>query len=605
MKLSIRGKLFVLTLGFIAIVDLLVGIYLENELREGMERATRSELVRHAQAARELLASPGEVSVQGADAIADRASVATEARITVITEDGEVIGDSEIDTASLRTVENHANRPEFTEALASGHGVASRTSDTVGWRMLYAAVPLQRDDGRYVVRAAVPLQRIEEAVARMRMAVAVAGLLSLVVASVLLVLISKLVSNTLRTVISAAQAAVSGDQLPARDDDAVVGSIHRLTADLESTMQALAAERNRFQAVLETMDQAVLALDANGRISTVNRAARSLLGLRSNVEGLKLVEAVRIPALKQLVEQAQVGEAHAAEFEIPGGRRVEARATAQADGGVVVAVLDVTEIRRLERVRRDFVANVSHELRTPISVIRANTETLLAGALEDTERGRTFIDAVNRHAERLGRLVSDLLDISRIEAGRYPLNFQRVAVADAVDNVLDMLEVEASSKNIELSAEIDPALELVADKKALDQVLVNLVTNAIKYTPAGGHVEVDARVVDGRVRVEVLDDGPGIDPAHRQRIFERFYRVDPGRSRDMGGTGLGLSIVKHLLEAMEGEVGVDPRSPKGSRFWFTLAAPHQAARATGEDHPPAGRGSGRPGAGSERTAGAG
>lgn len=605
MKLSIRGKLFVLTLGFIAIVDLLVGIYLENELREGMESATRSELIRHARAARELLASPDDVSVHSADAIADRASLATEARITVITDDGEVIGDSEIDTPALVAVENHASRPEVQEALSSGHGVASRTSDTVGWRMLYAAVPLQRDEGRYVVRAAVPLQRIEEAVARMRTAVAVAGLLSLVVAAVLLVLISKLVSNTLRTVITAAQAAVSGNQPPPRDEDAVVGSIHRLTADLESTMQALAAERNRFQAVLETMDQAVLALDANGRISTVNRAARSLLGLRSNVEGLKLVEAVRIPALKQLIEDAQAGEARAAEFEIPGGRRVEARATAQADGGVVVAVLDVTEIRRLERVRRDFVANVSHELRTPISVIRANTETLLAGALEDKERGRTFIDAVNRHAERLGRLVSDLLDISRIEAGRYPLNLQRVRVADAVDNVLDMLEVEASSKNIELSAEIDPDVELVADKKALDQVLVNLVTNAIKYTPAGGHVEVDARVVDGRVRVEVLDDGPGIDPAHRQRIFERFYRVDPGRSRDMGGTGLGLSIVKHLLEAMEGEVGVDPRSPKGSRFWFTLVAPGDAAQVAGEDHPPTAQGSGRSGTGSEHAAGAG
>jgi two-component system phosphate regulon sensor histidine kinase PhoR len=273
------------------------------------------------------------------------------------------------------------------------------------------------------------------------------------------------------------------------------------------------------------------------------------------------------------VGTAERGGSTSAEFDLSGGpaRRVQARATVQSDGGTVIVVHDVTEVRRLERVRRDFVANVSHELRTPISVIRANTETLLEGALDDPARARQFVDALFRHADRLGRLVSDLLDISRIEAGRYRLDLGSASVSEAAERVLDTLQTEADQKRVELTVDVSPDIRITADAKALEHVLMNLVGNAIKYTPEGGHVDVKAEPKGDDVRVEVLDDGPGIDPAHRERIFERFYRVDPGRSRDMGGTGLGLSIAKHLVEAMEGEVGVDPRSPHGSVFWFRLA----------------------------------
>jgi two-component system phosphate regulon sensor histidine kinase PhoR len=204
-------------------------------------------------------------------------------------------------------------------------------------------------------------------------------------------------------------------------------------------------------------------------------------------------------------------------------------------------------------------------------VIRANTETLLAGAIDDPVRGRQFTQALLRHAERLGRLVSDLLDISRIEAGQYRLELRPVTMAQAVVRVFESVEVEAAEKNIDVGVDIEPDLELVADEKALDQILINLVGNAVKYTPSGGHVEVAAFRVGERVRIEVRDDGPGIDPRHRNRVFERFYRVDPGRSRDMGGTGLGLSIVKHLVDAMHGQLGLEARSPHGSVFWFSLA----------------------------------
>ena len=210
-------------------------------------------------------------------------------------------------------------------------------------------------------------------------------------------------------------------------------------------------------------------------------------------------------------------------------------------------------------------------------MIRANAETLLDGALEDPKAARMFVDATHRHADRLGSIVSDLLDISRIEAGRYVLNPAELDVGEVVDQVLDLVELKAAEKGIELVVSIDHALEIHADRKAMEHILINLVSNAFKYEPENGTIEVTAHAPSpDTVRIEILDNGPGIDPAHRERIFERFFRVDAGRSRDMGGTGLGLSIVKNLVEAQGGEVGVDPRSPKGSVFWFTLPAGRSA-----------------------------
>ena len=258
---------------------------------------------------------------------------------------------------------------------------------------------------------------------------------------------------------------------------------------------------------------------------------------------------------------------------------------------MVIVMHDVTELRRLETVRKDFIANVSHELRTPVAVIQANAETLVAGALRDPERARSFLDAISRHAERLGRLVSDLLDISRIEAGKYPLVIEPVDLRVLVDGTIAALGLQAGEKGIALVSRLPGELWVAGDDKALEQVLFNLVSNAIKYTPSGGHVEVDAVVIERegdeamRLRVEVRDDGPGIDPRHHRRVFERFYRVDPGRARDMGGTGLGLAIVKHLVEAMGGQVGVDARRPHGSIFWFTVPTAAGALGGPDEDEP--------------------
>lgn len=576
-----RSKLTLVTLGLVAVVDLLVGVYLERELRASLVADMWAELERHARSAEEMLVLSGATEPGLADEVADRAGLSTSARVSIVDRSGRVVGDSEFAVSELASLGSHADRPEIEAAFAGRVGQSMRLSSSVGEAMLYVAVARGGGAEPWAVRAALPLGRMQATVGRMRRAIALAGVISLVIAALLASLVSKLVSTTLRSIVTTAQA-VAGPR-SRTGEEGVRQSLSQMAAELEKALSLLAAERNRFEAVLQTMDQAVISLDERQRVRTVNPAARKLLNLRHDVEGQTLLEAVRIPALKELVEAAEIGSSTSREFEIPGvGRQVEARATMQGNGGLVVVIIDVTEIRRLERIRRDFVANVSHELRTPISVIRANTETLLSGGLDEPERARQFVEAVLRHAERLGRLVSDLLDISRIEAGRFPLKPTHLNVADTVDHILDSVEVEATAKDVDLEVDIDEDLTISADRKALEQILINLVSNAVKYTGEHGHVTVTAQPGDEHLRFEVIDDGAGIDPVHRERIFERFYRVDPGRSRDMGGTGLGLSIVKHLVDAMGGQVGIDSRSPHGSIFWFTV--PREPVARPASDH---------------------
>jgi two-component system phosphate regulon sensor histidine kinase PhoR len=271
--------------------------------------------------------------------------------------------------------------------------------------------------------------------------------------------------------------------------------------------------------------------------------------------------------------QPKLGQAISSEFDLDclPARTVLSRMTPlAASGGAVIVAHDVTDIRRLERVRRDFVANVSHELRTPVSVIRANAETLLDGALDDRSLSEEFVSAVLRNSERLSNLIGDLLDLSQIEAGHYEMNLVRISVSGAIRRTIDSVGHAANKKNMTISQAGTLDVQVLADMQALDQVLSNLVENAVKYTPVGGTVVIRSVAFEGAIRIEIEDDGVGVAPEHRDRLFERFYRVDPGRSRQMGGTGLGLAIVKHLVGAMGGLVGMRPSPEQGSIFWVEL-----------------------------------
>jgi len=318
----------------------------------------------------------------------------------------------------------------------------------------------------------------------------------------------------------------------------------------------------------------VIAIDGDRKIEMLNAAARRMFGVQSSLVGESLIEFVRVPALHELLDR---DEDAAAEIQLPSGARALVRiARTFGRTGCLLLVEDVTNVRRLETVRRDFVANVSHELRTPVAVIRANAETLLAGAKDDPQMAQRLIEGLHRNAERLARILADLLDLSRLDAGQYRLDLQEVRVRGVAEQSLTAVDPQAQRRGVAIVVEIPDWLAVKADAKALDQILVNLIDNGVKYTQPDGHVWVEARAIGDAVRIEVRDDGPGIADKHRRRVFERFYRADPSRSREAGGTGLGLSIVKHLVESMGGEVGVEPNTPRGSIFWLRLPSAAKA-----------------------------
>jgi two-component system phosphate regulon sensor histidine kinase PhoR len=576
---GVRGKLFLVYGGVIVGAIAASGAYLEAELRARDEARLEAELHAHAWAARELVALVGADTIAAADDVADRLGAATSARVTVIGPDGAVLGDSDVAAADIPAVENHRERPEVRDALAHQRGVSQRHSATIDADMLYVAIPCPVGGGTGVVRVALPLAAVDAAVHRLRLMLLVAGLVGVAIAFATSALASHLLSRTLRDLVDGARAmarTAGGSRVPVSSADelgGLAGSLNKMADELERTVATLALERRRFEAVLDGMSEAVLALDADQRIEVVNPAAVALLQLPALPVGHRLLEAIRVPELQEVALGARSGERASVEFNLRGSsRRVLATATPQQGGaGSVIVLHDMTEVRRLETVRRDFVANVSHELRTPVSVVRANAETLLAGGIDDAGAARPLLEALVRQSERLSRIIADLLDLSRLDAGQYELAAEPVPVAAAARHALELVQPTAAAKSIALAVDIADDLSVLADRKALDQVLVNLVDNAVKYTPDRGHVAIRARAAAaGRVRIEVADDGPGIAPHQRERVFERFYRVDAGRSRALGGTGLGLSIVRNLVEAMEGRVGVEAAAPHGSVFWLEL-----------------------------------
>lgn len=583
MSLGVRGRLFVVSVALILVVGLTSGAYLENQLRRLLMTRIETELHRHALTARELFRSLNDWSTPSTtDPLADRLGQAASARVTVIAQDGTVLGDSALTIEQVRQLDNHGTRPEVVAALANGRGVARRFSATLRTDMLYVAVPLARGDALAVVRAATPLDEIEPVVNQLRVLLGVAGLLGLAIAVFMSGLASHFLSRTLRSLVQHASAMAAGarqQRIAVATTDEIgglAGSLNRMAEDLEQAVTTLATERDRFAAVLEGLADAILALDAEQRIILVNRAALTLLDLTEPPLGRTLLETIRVPLLPDLVAQAQDGTPSTTEFDLPTAttRRVLASVTSQQlTGGSVIVLHDVTELRRLETIRRDFVTNVSHELRTPVSVIRANAETLLLSAADNAPDTREFLEALLRQADRLARIVADLLELAQIEADQYPLHLEPVLIAPAVQRALEVVDQERKAKGLSLELAVAPDLSAQADADALDQIILNLLDNAVKYMLAGGHLSIRGRAQPGHVRIEVADDGPGLAPHHRDRIFERFYRVDTGRSREQGGTGLGLAIVKHLVLAMHGEVGVEAATPRGSIFWVTLPLP--------------------------------
>lgn len=572
--MGIRGKLFAASLALIALVGLAGALYLERELTRLQEEEFERSLVRRARTAREAAYGLTNAIPSIIDPLADRLGQATDSRITFINQAGNVVGDSALSLGEIAREDNLLDAPEVRAAASGEPMVTRRYSPALGKDLLFATVPWYEVHG--VVRLSTPLDTFEDLLSRQRVLVGLASGLGLFLAVLVSALAAHVAGRVVSTLAADARAVATGDtaRLPVLSEDELgqlASSLNKLADERSATISALVKERDRLNTILHGVSEGLLAIDADNRVDLANEAAKNLLGLRSDPVGRKLVETIRIPALVNLSEQGGTAQ-RTAEFAVEDPPRYLLATTTplRATGGVVVVLHDMTGIRNIENIRRDLVANVSHELRTPVSIIRANAETLLDGAMQEPEQARTFVQAILRHSERLSNLLSDLLDLAKIEGGAYPLCLENLNVRGAVQRAVDTLSRTAKNKGLTLKVSIPGEMFALADIQALDQVLVNLLDNAIKYSFDSGVIEIKASATDDEVRIIVSDDGPGIAERHRIRIFERFYRIDNGRSRALGGTGLGLSIVKHLAMLMHGTVGVEPVEPHGSAFWITL-----------------------------------
>lgn len=593
---GIRARFLLLTVGILLTSAAVFDIYLVSSFGAELSARVVSDLEVRTLLAREQAIAVADLGA-GAPAIAETVARIAGARVTIIDPGGVVRGDSDVSAGWLGSVENHAERPEVLAARERGVGHSERWSETVHNRMLYVAAQVPRAEGSWVVRLAYAPVAIDLTIAELRRRLIYGTVLALALATALALASGGVFTQSLQHLTEAAQAMRSDlsrrTRLRGSDSISKLGmALDELAAALQRSISDLSQQRDQFEAMLDAMHEGVLVTGPDGAITVANRALREML-LVGDVIGRQPIEAVRNAGLHELLMQAtRTRRSVSREFELSGIRRrrvlVQVSPLAgEGRRGLVAVFFDVTELRRLETMRRDFVANVSHELRTPIASIRATSETLRGGALDDPEMASEFVDIIDRNAQRLHRLVEDLLDLSRIEAKELDLKIATLDARAEAEAVVHLLRPGAEQKKARLSVDAPEGVEVRADARALEQILTNLIDNAIKYSPAGARVTVAVRPRSERVIFEVTDDGPGIDAVHLPRLFERFYRVDTGRSRALGGTGLGLAIVKHLAEALGGHVSVESALGKGSVFRVDLPGPASVSAPPSEPPSPA------------------
>ena len=589
----IAFKLTLTLVGFVGVSMVAAGFFLNHALEEFAVESLEQRLASVAgvveDEARGLLRSGAAPAA--AQAFALRMARPTGARVTLIAADGRVVGESDRRADDLARLDNHRDRPEVRTALEGRLGRDLRRSATVDAPLLYVAWPV-RDAGRVigVLRLALPLSAVTASYASLHQVLLLGGGVALLVALGIGIFVAGRVTRPVVDMQSIARQMSEGNFLvraPSRSTDEIgtLGrSLNVLAARLREKVQDLEQERAKVTAILDGMVEGVVAVDGHEHVLVMNERARAIFGLGAmRGERKPFLEVIRNVELHELFRDSRAGSPglvlrREVRLAAPAGRVLEVQALPLALGGdewgLVMVLHDVTELRRLEDVRTEFVANVSHELRTPLTAIHGYLETLLEGALEEPEHARKFLEIVFRHTERLGRLISDLAELSNIELGRITLALAPTPLGEVVDSVVAIIGPRAARGGVRLASAVPPGLVAVtADHDRLVQILINLVDNAVKYTPHGGDVRIGASLIAGdRVEVTVTDTGIGIPRSDLPRITERFYRVDKARSRELGGTGLGLAIVRHLVLAHGGELAIESEVEQGTTVRFTLPA---------------------------------
>jgi two-component system phosphate regulon sensor histidine kinase PhoR len=544
-----------------------------DDLQEHLLVGTRTV----AEAARPLLA--GEIEAAASEDLASRWAELLEARVTIIGPGGEVLGESDVDPASM---ENHLRRPEIQEAQVTGVGTAIRFSETLEQEMMYTALPVTTaGETLGYVRVALPLNSVESSINQLRGAIITGTLLSALFTIGLAIVIAERIARPVRRLTGVARRMAEGDldvRLLTNSQDEI-GTLTRafnyMGEQLRDKVSTLAEERGRLATVLELMADGVLITDGRGRVELINPAAARLLDTtEEDALGRSFAQVVHHHQLIELEQRCrETGEEQSETVEIaPRNLFLQVVITPlPGQQGHLVIIQNLTAIRHLQTVRRDFISNISHELRTPLASLKAVIETLRDGALDDPPAAQRFLDRGDREVDALTQMVQELLELSRIESGKVPLRLSPTKVADIIMPPVERLRPQAERNQLTLTLDIPDDLPLIlVDSQRVQQVVSNLLHNAIKFTPAGGEVVIRATTGPRRetVTVSVADTGVGIPDSDLPRIFERFYKAD--RARSSGGTGLGLAIARHLVQAHAGQIEARSREGQGSVFSFTL-----------------------------------
>jgi two-component system, OmpR family, phosphate regulon sensor histidine kinase PhoR len=585
-RATFQLKFFLAALAAAVIALAVAGARFATTMRAEVNARIESTLVAEARLAADLLsAGPPITTVPQLDDEADRIGRLIGARVTFIAGDGRVVGDSAEPLDALATMENHASRPEVVDARTHGIGQARRYSATLKIDMLYVAVPVTHPSIAFV-RVALPLTDVRQQLQTVLTSTVTALGLALVGASLLAWYLSARIGRRVRRIAEVAQRYRSGDLTPPRlgygDDE--LGTVARtLDASVQEVGRQLseqARDRARMEAVLAGMVEGVIVVDGQGRLQLANAAARQMLTIAEPLIGRPYQETIRLPAIAELVAATLGGGSQEPlQFSPPRDdtRTIIARAARSAGDpashAAVIVMHDITDLRRADQIRRDFVANVSHELRTPLTAIRGYIEALSDDDANADER-QQFLEIIARHTTRMERLVKDLLRLARLDAGQETLALAACDTRALAEAVITDVAPSAEARHQQIEVTVGAGAERVrADPAKLHDALRNLVANAVTYAPERSRIAIETSRYDKRISISVSDEGPGIPDEDLARVFERFYRVDKSRARDPGGTGLGLAIVKHLVELHGGTVRVENRPEGGAKFTMTLPAP--------------------------------
>ena len=583
--MGIRARVFLIVFFSLAVSIRIAYVIAERDITSTFEEQTIYQLEKQAQL---LLVNIDDVSkysdIKAADSLADKLGNASDSRVTLILNNGVVVGDSDVELQSIVNLDNHANRDEIKEALAFGKGWSSRYSDTIGRQLLYFAITDNNEIEPNIIRISVPYTYLDQVFASLNLSIFLIGIVAFVVCFIASTLIFNYTYKNLSELENAVSSLAKGpiknkdkEILPLEGLDefsSVARSITQVSEALKNQVRLIAKQRNQFGSVLDDLGEGVIVFNDLAEITYHNDQALRILNLKTDINN-KTLEELNIKAIGNLYDIASKKKKSNKEFEIDlgnGSTRWVLASMNQSNTAkqYILVVHDITQLRKLDSMRRDFISNVSHELRTPVSVIMANSETLLSGALDNKADAENFSKAILHNAERLSEMVSDLIDLSRIEYGELKLEFEKVNINQSILRALDAIKGLAAKKEISLNFDEYEDEFIRVDINAIDRILINLLDNAIKYSPNKSSVRITIEDKNSHIEVNVIDSGKGIDDSDKVRIFGRFYRTAQARASDKTGSGLGLAIVKNLVHSLDGDVGVRNSNSGGCNFWFTV-----------------------------------